>query len=128
MKINKVVLSKSEADWFSRNVLKTKSILEARSKKEPDALKRKTYKVLASLEEQASQMSEIVKQLGAEPYEVELVVKPKQKTVIAAMIYLTIQSLEKKILPEYQKRGLQDYIKDAEMKIDLLKAMGKKFR
>jgi hypothetical protein len=128
MTTDKVILTAPEAEWLSRNIIKTKVLLEAKAKKDAGILERKTYRTVASLIDQATDISEIVRQLGSEPYEIEFTVKRKQRGGVAAMIDLTLRSLEERILPEYKKRGLKDYEDDVQVKIGLLKAMAKKFK
>jgi hypothetical protein len=127
MKTDRVVLDKAEADWFSRNVLKTVQLLEARAAKEPAVLERRTYRVCKSLVDQATTIADILAQLGTEPYEVELQVKAKQRQAVGSMLEMTVKSLEEKILPEYERRGLKQYQEMTAMKVALLKTMRRKF-
>jgi hypothetical protein len=128
LRTNTVILDKAEAEWLSRNVLKTMSILETASQKDAQILERRTYKVIKSLSTQAKEMADVIAQLGDEPYEVELQLKVKQRQGVAAMIESTLRALETQILPEYKKRGLDKYVQDVEQKLLLLRFMQRKFK
>lgn len=128
--MNKVTLNKQEATWLARNITKTKTLLEAASRKDPQVLERVTYKTINSLQDEAKQMASVIDQLGSEEYELDLQVSKKQKQVIGQMIDSTVKALEGTIIPEYQRRGdkFESYLKDAQSKVSLLKAMRKKFK
>ena len=126
--MNRVVLTKEEARWLSRNLVKTKMILEAASKKDAEILERSTYKVIKSLNPEAVEMASILDQLGDEPYEFEIMLKEKQKKVLHSLVEKTIKSLSDVLLPAYERKNLPEYTEDTKRKIELLKIMVRKFR
>lgn len=125
-----VVLNKAEATWFSRNVIKTKTMMEAHAKRDAKILERKTYLTMKALAPQAEEMTSILEQLGDEPFELSLLLKDKQKRIVRDMVDLTIASLETRIIPEYERRGekFTEYLADAKAKVELLKEMRRKFK
>lgn len=128
MRTDKIILNKAEAAWFSRNVLKTLTILSARAKKNPSVLKRVTYRVLQHLQPKAAEIEACLKQLGEEPFEVELIIKKKPRSVVATLVANTAGILETQILPKYEERNEVDYAKETKVKIEMLKTMGRKFQ
>lgn len=126
--MNRVVLSREEGRWFSRNVLKSLILLESRAKKDKAILERTTYKVLKSIKPQAEKMDAALKAFGDEEYELELMLASKQKSVVKTMIEDTQKELVTTILPVYEARGLDKYRDDVKNKIELLKSMSKKFK
>lgn len=126
--MNKVVLNKEEARWFSRNVIKTKTLLESAAQKDPGILDRATYKLVCSIQPQAKEIESVIEQLGEEPYELELSLTKKQKKLIVDMVEKTIAMLTERIIPVYNERGLSEYAEDANRKVELLKNMKKRFK
>lgn len=126
--MNRVVLSKEEGEWFARNVLKSLVILDTAATKDTKIKDRTTYKILESVKERATEMESVLKQIGSEPFEFELMLSQKQKRVIQDLIDRTRKALTERILPEYQRRGLSDYVEDTEFKVDLLGTMRRKFK
>lgn len=126
--MNRVVLTREEGRWLSRNVLKTKSVFEARAKQEPQILDRTTYKTVVALEQKAKEIEDVLQAFGENEYEFELMLTQKQKTVLRDILGKTLTALEETILPEYEKRGLEDRAKGTKRKIGLLKDMGRKLR
>jgi hypothetical protein len=128
--MHKVVLDKEEARWFSRNLIKTKTLLEAAGKKDPAILDRTTYRTIATMEKQAGEIISALNQLGEEPYEFELQIGRKHRVVVGQMIDSTIKALETMIIPEYTRRGenFRGYKLEAEWKVALLKTLRRKFK
>lgn len=127
--MDRVVLNRDEVQWFARNVIKTRVILDAASKKDPSVKERVTYKVLASLTKKAGEMAEVALQLKAdENWEYELMMKPKQRKIIRGLIESSIKTLEMVVVPEYERRGEKQYLEGARSKIQKLKSMSRKFR
>lgn len=126
--MNKVVLGRVEGEWISRNILKTKMILEAAAQKDPAILERKTYRTLQTLTKQATEMESVLRQLKDEPFEFELSLSQKQKLIVREMIGNTLKILEDKIIPEYVRRDLKDMHKETLEKVSILKSMSRKLR
>jgi hypothetical protein len=128
VKIERTVLTKDEARWLSRNISKTKTILEAVAKKDPQVLERTTYKTIKSLAPEAEQIASTLDQLGEEPFEIEIQLKVKQKRALYILIEKTLNSLENVILPKYREQNKTEYIEDVENKLVILKSMIRKFK
>lgn len=134
MKISRVRLTKHEAQWFSRNVIKTIQSIEEQSKSRPELLERGGYKTLVKIRDQAVSIAdELTREAPGEvTYDISL--SRKQKLALRAMIETTLNVLAEKILPEYQRRSsaepeqYKQYVSDTEMKVELLKKMARKFK
>lgn len=117
----RVSLTQKEAKWLTRNVVKTRQILENASKKDPEILERKTYKTLTAIES-------AVTGLSAEAEQVDVMLSRKQKKTVGTLVLQTMLVLEEKIIPEYTKRNLTEYLEDAKIKAQLLKSLYRKLR
>ncbi len=126
--MNRVVLSKEEGQWLTRNIIKTKMILEAASQKDPGILERNTYRTLAALAKKAKEAEGVLVALKEEPFELEMFFSQKQKVVLKDLIEKTHLALTETILPEYEKRGLVDYAEDTTRKLALLKSLERKLK
>ena len=128
--MDRIVLTKEEAAWFSRNLIKTKTILEAAGRKDPEALERQTYKTIVKLQKEAQEIAYTLSQLGDEPFEFEMILPRKLRSVVGRMIEATIKTLTDVVIPEYARRGaeFQEHQLDASRKVELLLKMRKKFK
>lgn len=126
--MNRVVLNKEEARWFSRNVIKSLTILDAHAKKKPEVKDRTTYKLLQSVSTRAKEIEAALEAFGEEPYEIEMNLSKKQKHHIRSMLDDTHKHLTERVLAEYARRGLQEYVKDTERKLELIQSMVRKFK
>ncbi len=123
--MNKVTLTAEEAQWFSRNVLKMITTLEAQGKNDPKILERATYKTLNSLQDTAEE----AKTLVGEGFLVELMLSRKQKLIVKELILSVNKTLTDRIIPEYKRRGGHEkYVEMGEAKSKQLAAMARKFR
>lgn len=121
--MNKVTLTKEEAQWFSRNVLKMISLLEAQGQRDADILRRTTYKTLSAMKAQA--------ELAAvdEAEKTDLILTRKQKLMVKELIQSVNKTLVERILPEYAKRGGHEkYIEMGKAKAKQLDTMARKFK
>ncbi len=127
MNIERISLNKVEAQWFSRNVTKTLMLMEAATSKDPNITERSTYRVLKAIEAEAQNIQLI---MGMNPAadKFDFCLSRKQKKIIKTLIGNTISVLTDKIIPEYKRRELNDYLFDAETKASLLSTMLRKFR
>lgn len=130
MKTQRVKLNKEEAAWLARNTLKTKTILEAASKKDPETLERKTYKTVCKLAGDARDIQNALDSFGDNPFEIELLLQRSTKSVAGDMIEATIKTLESVIIPEYVRRGPEytTYLDEAKAKVGMLKTLRRKFK
>lgn len=126
--MNRGVFTPAEADWLSRNVLKSIALLEVMAEKDPQARERRTYKVLKTLEGKMQEVKVTVAQLGSEGYEVELLLGTKQRQLLKELVDKSVNSLETVIIPEYARRGLGDYVDKSRAKIQKLKVLSRKLR
>ncbi len=99
MNIDRVSLSKEEATWLSRYVLKMIIFMENAGKKDPKILERTTYKVLYSLKGKA----EMLAVLESDVYDASL--NRKQKILMQDLIGGVKKNLTGVIIPEYERRG-----------------------
>ncbi len=99
MNIDRISLTKKEAQWFGRYVLKMIDFMQNAGKKDPKILERTTFKVLASLAEKAI----IFTAADAEINNTNL--SRKQKILMQDLIGGVIKNLTERVLPEYSKRG-----------------------
>lgn len=126
--MNRGVFTPPEADWLSRNILKSLTLLEVMAEKDPQTRDRKTYKVLKTLEEKMEEVKVTVAQLGQDGYEVELLLSTKQKQLLKELVDKSVNSLETVIIPEYVRRGLEDYVAKSRDKIQKLKVLSRKLK
>lgn len=121
--MNKVTLTKEEAQWFSRNVLKMLSLLESQGQKDATILNRTTYKTLNSMKANAESI--------AEPFtdSMHVFLTRKQKLIVRELIQSVNKTLVDRILPEYERRGGHEkYIEMGKTKSAALDKMARKFR
>lgn len=128
MKIDRVVFTKDEAGWFSRNVIKMKQVMEEKSRKDPKILERTTYKLVCNMQEKAAQAGAAVAAFDEHPFEIEVMLSRKQKVFLKGLIETMVQGLEN-VNKKYEERGnLQDYIDRNEQKRAYLKSMIRKLK
>lgn len=122
-------LTRAEAQWLSRNIVKTKVILEAAARKDPETLERKTYRTVAALEADANRVIQELQDDSRQAFELKLE-KESLKKVLKMMVEATIKSLETVIIPEYARRGaaFDEYREDTIRKVALLNKLRKKIR
>lgn len=122
MKIDRVVLSKEEAGWFERNVIKMIVLLEASEAKNPGVKDRSTYKGMLSMKPKAEQMRDAEGSL-------EMQLSRKQRKLIADLVGSQVRILRDKTIPLYQSRGEshKSYLTNAQEKLEMLSKMRKKF-
>lgn len=130
MKIDRVTLTKEEAGWFSRNVIKMKQLLEASESKNKGVTGRTTYKALASMEEKATEIKSILEAAPEDPYEIDLILSRKQKMVIKELVSSVHKTLTTRVIPEYERRGEshKDYLTNAKDKAVKLETLMRKFK
>jgi hypothetical protein len=121
LKLNRVVFNKPEAEWLTRNIIRTKQILEASSQKDPKVLERVTYKTLKAI-------SESTQHRPLEDGSHEFILTRKQKQIVSSLVFQTLMVLTEKIIPEYTRRGLTEYLNDAKIKASILKGMCHKLK
>lgn len=129
MNIDRVVLTKDEAGWFSRNVIKMKELLEASEKRNAGVKNRATYRGLVSLQGRAEQTAAALEAFGDEPFEIDMLLSKKQKLIVRGLIGTVMQGLAKTI-EEYERRGPghKEYLDRAKLKAELLNNMNRKFK
>lgn len=125
--MNRVSLTKEEAAWFTRNVVKTTQLLEAAAKKDPKILERSTYKTLASILPAVVTATVAVE---AKLPTVDVQLTRKQRIVVRELILSVNKTLTERVIPEYERRGdsHKDYLDKALVKADTLEKMARKFR
>ncbi len=124
--MNKVTLTREEAQWFSRNVLKMIALLEAQGKKDPTILERTTYRTLKACENEATAAS-LVEKLPLTS--INVLLNRKQKLIVKELILSVNKTLTDRILPEYARRGGHEkYVEMGKEKSKRLEAMARKFR
>jgi hypothetical protein len=121
VKTDRVQFTKPEAEWLARNIKKTMTILEASAKKDPKVLERVTYKTLKNISEKAPNKA-------LEDGGHEFIFTRKQKQSLQLLVLQTLTVLNDKIIPEYQRRGLTEYLQDAKMKSEILSGMYRKLK
>lgn len=129
MRTDKVVLTKEEAGWFARNVLKIIALLEASEARNPGVKDRSTYKGLVSMQSRAEQMKNVVDDLEDHPYEIETSLVRRQRKLIADLVGSQVKILREKTIPLYERRGEshKSYLLNAQEKLEMLSRMRKKF-
>lgn len=128
MKLDRVVLSKYEGEWFARNVLKTFALLQAHAKKNPDVEKRSTFKVLKALQAQAQELEKSLYASEEALNSYDIKANRKQRQVMRELILKTLTHLELHSLPEYERRNDEEHIKTTKSKMELLNDMQRKFK
>jgi hypothetical protein len=124
--MNRVALTKDEAEWFSRNVVKMTQLLEATAKKkDAKILERSTYKTLASMVPHVMKAQAQLK-LEAEP--VELHLTRKQKLTVRELITSVNKTLKEHVIPEYTRRQDTKALENATVKAAALDKMARKFK
>lgn len=120
--MNRVSLTQDEFDWIARNVPKMITRLEQRAEKEPDVLKRKTYKLLTSVKESLDTAG------GAGL--TDLMLGRQQKLVLRELISQVTKVLKDAVIPTYEKRGEshKEYLDKAKEKAENLDRMARKFK
>lgn len=129
--MNRVVLNKEEAGWYSRNVLKTILLLEESERRNAGVRERTTYKLLTKMKPQAEQLSEVLKAFGDEPFELEVYLERKEKLLVKGLLETMIKNLKDRIIPEYERRGDKldpKYLNNAKNKTKMLEKMQRKFK
>lgn len=125
--MDRVSLTKDEAEWFFRNVVKMTQLLEATVTKDPKVLERSTYKTLASLVPVITKAKALV---AAKIEPVEVQVNRKQRLIIKDLIGSVVRNLNDRVIPEYERRGdsHKDYLDNAKNKSEALGKMMRKFK
>lgn len=126
--MDRVKLNADEAAWFARNVIKSRIIMDAKSKESPEILKRETYKVLSKIENQARVIEKAFEAGISEGFTADIILSKKQRSVIRKMVNETVKILDAVIIPKYASKGLTEYETDAKIKSSLLKTMARKFK
>lgn len=128
MKIETIALSKHEAHWLSRNVLKSLLVLAVAARKDPKIVDRTTYRVLDSCKEKAVQIEDALKAFGEEPFEIELSLSRKQKKALRELVQMTVHSLRAGAMIRYEKEEKADYLERTVNKIGLLDKLQRKLK
>ncbi len=84
--MDRVVLNKEEAGWFSRNVMKTIQLLEASEPKNPGVKDRSIYKGMLSMKSKAAFAADALRAFGEEPFEIEIMLGKKQRKLVADLV------------------------------------------
>lgn len=124
--MSSVALTRPEAQWISRSVLKTLTILEAAAEKDPAMLKRRTFILLDQLRAQASQMAKDLDEGKQEGLYVT--VTASQRKMLTALIDATVKSLTEVVIPVYVQKNQLDYANATQVKIDMIQAMKRRIR
>lgn len=133
MKIDRIDLTPAEAAWFSRNVLAMLKNLEAAAEyKDPEIIKRTTYKVLNSLRTAAEEAGAVAAALGEDQpnFMVEVTAGKKQRQIIGDLVTSAHKTLTERTIPEYERRGegYEEYLLKAKTKAQFLRNLGRKFK
>lgn len=126
IQMNRVSLTKTEAEWFSRNVTKMTQLLEVSAQKDAGVLKRTTYKTLKSMLPMAAKAA-----ADATPDKpTDIYLSRKQKLIIRDLVQSVNKTLVERVIPEYERRGEshKEYFDNAKAKAEALEKMARKFR
>ncbi len=127
MKIGRVSLTKDEAQWFSRNILKMTEVLEGSARKDKGILERGTYKLLKSMNEIATALANPHPEAG--DAKVEIILSRKQKLCVRELIGSVYKTLVNGVIPKYKEQaGRDEYLQRAEDKAKALESMMRKFK
>ncbi len=126
MKLQRVRFNREEAAWYSRNVIKSKELLEEKAKRDPAIVERLTYKLVSKMQEQA--LKTFVALAGsAEEYDVML--KRKERMILREMVQKMHDGLKQATIPKYERDGDKaEYLARAIEKAKLLNGMARKLK
>lgn len=121
--MNRVRLTQEEAQWFGRNILKSLEIFEARAKKNPQVLEKRTYRGFKSMKEKAEKAKDLTEK------SIDIILSQKQKLIVRELIGTVLNGLITKTIPSYEARTDLDpkYIANAKAKAAQLSLMHRKF-
>lgn len=134
MKSDKVVLTKDEAKWFGRNVIKAVTLFHEKAQKDPKVLERSAYKVMKSMQSKAGKAIEALTAFEEHPFEIEVYLSSKQKKHFLAIILQMNQGLQQGVIPKYKQQlgdepeRITPYLEKAEKTSEMLTNMARKFK
>lgn len=107
MKVERVSFTQEEAQWFARNVVRAKRLLEVSSRKDKGVLERTTYKSLAAMARKAEAVATTETEI------VDVLLPRKQKIVLRDLIGSVLKTLITHVIPEYERRTTEASDADA---------------
>lgn len=122
--MDRVSLTKYEAEWIFRNVLKMTKLMETAATKDPKVLVRTTYKTLKSIIPKIGTSVEVSEEAT------DIILNRKQRLVLRDLVQSVHKTLTERVIPEYERRGAshKEYLDSAHTKATILHTMARKLK